>query len=222
MCLNDKVLVSLLGGSNQLLLTQIKDAITYLTRLHVASLKYKILHTSLYLYLVTISQAHSLQVVTYYAAWCLNEQAVSCDVRRTSVCPQTTCSWTWAACCDCQEITAVFLLIRHLPTGGVHKNSLVSSFDKLCFYWFCRRWGDKRLHSSALVKGRGNDTQRLCCDLISLLKQSFAMQQIGGRKVKSCGSFEGNCCCRVIFSKCNSAKDQTVTLDFALSFLAGA
>lgn len=156
------------------------------------------------------------------AASCLNknrtEQAMSCDFRRTSVCPQVTRSWTRAATSDCQKITAVSAWF----TGGVHKKSVMSSFDKLCFYWFCRRRGDKRLHSSALVKGRGNDTQRLCCDLISLLKRSFAMQQIGGRKVKSCGSFEGNCCCRVIFSKCNSAKDQTVTLDFAPSFLAGA
>lgn len=33
--------------------------------------------------------------------------------------------------------------------------------------------GDKRFYSSALFKGRGNDEQRLRCDLIFILKQSL-------------------------------------------------
>lgn len=57
-----------------------------------------------------------------------------------------------------------FSLIHHLPTGAIYKNFAMSSFDKLCFYWFCCCRGDKDLHFSALVKGRGNDAQRLWCD----------------------------------------------------------
>lgn len=134
---------------------------------------------------------------------------------------------TWAAACVCEKTQTKLSssLIHHRPTG-VYRNFVMSSFDKLCLYIDSAALGEIRDYiPGPWWRGRGNDAQRLRCDLISILKQSFAMQQIGGTKLRFCGSSKViSCSCRsfLVNEMLFWNKDQTVTLVFLLSILADA
>lgn len=81
---------------------------------------------------------------------------------------------------SCQKITTglCFSLIHHLPSGAIYKNFAMSSFDKLCVFIDSAAVGEiKDYISRPWLRDEVMMHSDYGVIFISILKQSFAMQQ---------------------------------------------